>query len=251
MAMATNSFWFSLGIIAWAAMGSAFGQIVYSNDFNQSPGTRYPEWTSSQIEYASTTNPPGAGTLPAQTITNADAPSHAQRFLGEFGGPVIGAPGDPGYNHTRVQQTVRLTLNDLPLHRHLRIAFDLYILKSWDGNSPMYGPDRWSFGVGGRPPLLATTFSNNPKVEKEGCYQDYPRPSSPPRSGAVSTNTFGFRPYFGDSVYHLEFVFEHSDPQLVLEFAGDLFEGKGVPDESWGLDNVEVSIQRKAATGGT
>jgi hypothetical protein len=30
--------------------------------------------------------------------------------------------------------------------------------------------------------------------------------------------------------------------RLGLEFASDLFEGKGTDDESWGLDNVRVSI---------
>ena len=67
----------------------------------------------------------------------------------------------------------------------------------------------------------------------------------------MSTNTFGFRPYFGDSVYHLEFVFKHADSQLVLEFGSDLFEGKGVADESWGLDNVKVSIEQNESTSGT
>ena len=75
-------------------------------------------------------------------ITNTVSPNKAQRFLGEFGGPPLGGRGDPGYYHTRVDQTIRLSLTDLPAHSSLELRFDLYVLKSWDGNSPAYGPDR-------------------------------------------------------------------------------------------------------------
>ena len=219
----------------------AFAGDVYFNDFNGPPGTKYPEWTSSAIAFASTGNPPGKGTLPAPAVTNVESPNHAQRFLGDFGGPRIGVPGDPGYNHTRVDQTVSLTLRDLPQHAALKVSFDLYILKSWDGLSPAYGPDRWSLEVAGGPVLLASTFSNNPKVKTEGSWQDWPKPMSPPKSGAVSVNTLGYGAYFGDSIYHLEFTFAHSARALTLNFISSLFEGKGTADESWGLDNVRIT----------
>ena len=106
-------------------------------------------------------NPPGKGTLPPQVITNVESPNHAQRFLGEFGGPQIGLPGEPSYNHTRVEQTVSLALRDLPPHAALKISFDLYILKSWDGLSPAYGPDRWS-GDRGRPCLACHDLLEQP-----------------------------------------------------------------------------------------
>jgi hypothetical protein len=222
-------------------LGTMFclGQAVYTNDFNGPQGSPYPEWTSSNIKYASSGTPPGTGTLPAPVVANVDSPNHAQRFLGEFGGPPIGTLGDPGYN---VEQTVSLTLRDLPEHKRLRASFDLYILKSWDGTSPEYGPDQWSLSVAGGPRLFASTFSNNPKVEKEASYQDFPRPHSRPRSGAISTNTLGFGTFFGDSVYHFDFVFPHSASNMTLHFSSTLFEGKGTADESWGLDNVGITI---------
>ena len=68
-------------------------------------------------------------------ITNTVSPNKAQRFLGEFGGPPLGGRSDPGYNHTRVDQTIRLSLTNLPAHSSLELRFDLYVLKSWDGNS--------------------------------------------------------------------------------------------------------------------
>jgi hypothetical protein len=239
-------------LLAGLSLGVQIGALpaiaadVYFNDFNGPIGSKYPEWTSSAISYASSGNPPGKGTLAPQVITNVESPNHAQRFLGEFGGPQIGVPSDPGYNHTRVEQTVSLKLRDLPPHSSLKVAFDLYILKSWDGLSPAYGPDRWSLDLAGGPVLLTTTFSNNPKVKAEGSYQNYPQPKSLPRSGAVTTKTLGFGAFFGDSIYHLEFMFAHSDRSLTLNFSSSLLEGKGTTDESWGLDNIRVTtIQSK------
>jgi hypothetical protein len=226
-------------ILAAAAASRGLADDVYQNDFNDPLGTKYPEWTSSKVAYESAADPPGKGTRPQQQITNCDSANGAQRFLGEFGGEKIGTAADPGYNRTRVDQTVRLALDDLPPHKAVELSFDLYVLKSWDGNSPQYGPDRWKLAVAGGPVLLDTTFSNNHKVEKQGSYQDYPTAKSPPRAGAAATNTLGYE-FFGDSVYPLRFTFPHSGSDLTIEFSSSLFEGKGVADESWGLDNVRV-----------
>jgi hypothetical protein len=214
---------------------------VYSNSFNGPVGTSYPEWSSSIITYASTGNPPGSGTLPAPVVTNIVSPNNAQRFLGEFGGPPIGVPGDPGYNHTRVDQTVSLSLTNLPPHSSLQVAFDLYTLKSWDGNSAAYGRDCFILSVTGGPTLLDTTFSNNPKTNTDGSYQDYPAKRSPPWTGVVSTNTLGYSGFFHDGIYRLQYTFAHTDSNMTLNFRSSLFEGKGTRDESWGLDNVSVA----------
>ena len=234
----------SLALLAYIFTVPVLAGDVYLNDFNGPIGSKYPEWTSSAISYASTANPPGKGELQAPVVTNVESPNHTQRFLGEFGGPPIGVSADPGYNHTRVEQTVSFALHDLPAHTSLKVSFDLYILKSWDGNSRAYGRDRFILRVAGGPTLLDTTFSNNPKVRTEGSYQDYPHPNSMPRSGAASTNTLGYNAFFADSMYHLDFTFAHSDSNLTLNFSSSLFEGKGVSDESWGLDNVRITTVR-------
>ena len=181
----------------------------------------------------------GVGRDRGAAITNGESPNRAQRFLGEFGGPKIGTAADPGYNRTLVDQTVTLTLRDLPPHRAVRVAFDLYVLKSWDGNSKQYGPDRLKIAVAGGPTLLDTSFSNNHKVERQGSFQDYPRPNSTPQTGSVSTNTLAYS-FFGDAIYRFEFIFPHRDTTLKLDFASSLFEGKGTDDESCALDNVRV-----------
>jgi hypothetical protein len=140
----------------------------------------------------------------------------------------------------RVDETVTLTLRNLKPHSVATVTFDLYILKSWDGNNPNYGPDRWSLSVQGGATLLDTTFSNNPKI---GAYdlslQSYPTANSAQQTGAGAVNTLGYK-FFGDSIYHLSFTFAHTGVTLALNFSSSLFEGKGIADESWGLDNVRV-----------
>src|SRR5262249_21624352 len=107
---------------------------VYFNDFNAAPGTTYPEWTSGG--YSSSANKAGtvAAAMGPQTVATVASPNGRQRFLGEFGGPVIVAapPYDPQH-FVRVDETVTLTLRGLKPHTFVTLEFDLYVLKSWDG----------------------------------------------------------------------------------------------------------------------
>jgi hypothetical protein len=219
--------------------------VVYRNEFDGPVGSGFPEWTSSPIIFLKTVTGE-TGSLPAGAVVTVESPNRRQRFLGEFGGPPVGRPGDPDWNRTRVDQTVRLSLGGLGPHTRVRVSFDLYVLKSWDGNSKQYGPDRFTVRVAGGPVLLDTTFSNNPKVREDGSYQNYPAApgeaaSNPPQTGAASVGTLGYNDFFKDSVYRLSFEFPHAEADLTLEFGSSLFEGKGTADESWGLDNVAVS----------
>jgi uncharacterized protein (TIGR03437 family) len=229
---------------AWAAD-------VYFNDFNAAPGTTFPEWTSSG--YTNTANRAGtvaAGSGP-QTVAVAASPKGGARFLGEFGGPVIVAapPYDPQH-FVRVDETVTLTLRNLKPHTMLTVAFDLYVLKSWDGDNQTYGVDRWSLRVQGGPTLLDTTFSNNPKTGNDLSQQDYPIARSAQQTGAASVNTLGYT-FYGDSIYHFTFNFPHMGDTLILNFSSSLYEGKGIDDESWGLDNVRVTSNADLAIAGS
>lgn len=220
--------------------------VVYFNDFNGPPGSIYPEWASNG--YTNSANVAGTvlrGTGP-QPVTNVDSPNGKQRFLGEFGGPkiLLAPPYDPQH-FVRVDESVALTLKELKPHSQATVTFDLYILKSWDGNNPNYGPDRWDLTVERGPTLLDTTFSNNRKTEiYDLSLQNYPAANSLPQAGATLVNALGYR-FYGDSVYHLTFTFPHQG-DLILHFSSSLFEGKGTEDESWGLDNVRVTINTNA-----
>jgi hypothetical protein len=233
--------------LALASLPGAFGADVYFNDFNGPRGTTYSEWTSSG--YTNTAN--AAGTVPGaggpQAVTNVDSPNGKQRFLGEFGGPAILAapPYDPQH-FVRVNETVTLTLKNLKPHSLATVSFDLYILKSWDGNNPNYGPDRWSLSVEGGTTLLDATFSNNFKTALyDLSLQNYPAANSAPQTSAAAMNSLGYT-FYGDSIYHLTFPFPHIGDTLILHFSSSLFEGKGTGDESWGLDNVRVSTNESS-----
>jgi hypothetical protein len=217
----------------------AFGadQVIYVNGFEAKPGSAFPEWSSSKVTYNSDLLPPWSGSVDAPAVTNAESPNRKRRFLGEFGGPRLDRTA-----RTRVRQTIRLKLDKLPRHTKATVRFDLLILKSWDGSSPQYGPDRWALKVVGGPTLLETTFSNNPKVTTDKSFQDYPKPLSRPQQGAAAVQALGYK-FFGDSTYKLSFTFPHAAESLVLEFSSDLYEGKGAEDESWGLDDVTVSVE--------
>jgi hypothetical protein len=221
-------------------------EVVYTNDFNGDLNSTFAEWSSSPITYFNSSTPEKGATLDAPEATNVDSPNRKERYLGPFGGPRL-AENTKDFNRTRVEQTIRLALEKLPPHKSVTASFDLYILSSWDGNNPHYGPDRWSLAVDDGPTLLKATFSNNPKT---GAYdlsnQDYPRKNSKFQTGAAAVNTLGAR-FFGDSTYKLSYTFDHADDGLVLTFHSDLFEGKGTDDEAWGLDNVKVVVHSSAA----
>ena len=193
------------------------GLEVYRQDFERSAG---PEWNRRQTS----TTPSGRG------------------FLGEFG-----------------NETVTLNLQDLPDHQWVHVTFDLYIIRSWDGNQSSYsaelmklraaagesavGPDEWMFELDGTS-LLHTTFSNWDGAGGTQAYPDsYPEGKNPPRSGAAETGTLGysFGPIEGqDSVYRLTFSVPHSGGDLRLDFSAMGLQP--LEDESWGLDNVTVTL---------
>jgi uncharacterized repeat protein (TIGR01451 family) len=184
----------------------------------------------------------GAG--PEWCNRGTDTAPNGQNFLGQLG-----------------NETECLTLSNLPAHRWLSVTFDLYLIRSWDGNttvntnplewglSPDYiiGPDIWEFGLGGGDPILRTTFSNWPPQTQS--YPDwYPGGAHPPMNGATEVNSLGylFDPYPMDSVYRLTFLIPHSGNTLQLDFSA--FGLQVIWDESWGLDNVQVMVVNQFKT---
>jgi hypothetical protein len=155
-------------------------------------------------------------------------PVGGRRFLGEFSNG----------------EEVTLNFDNLPAHQSVTVSFDLYIIRSWDGDgSQGAGPDVWSLNTS-TATLFQTTFSNFNGTNGSFIPQHYPDSSTgsvvhPGRTGAVENNTLGYtngEPQ--DSVYRLSFTFNHRGNLLLLRFAGQGLQG--VSDESWGLDNVEV-----------
>lgn len=152
-------------------------------------------------------------------------PIGGRKFLGEFGA-----------------QPVTLTLQDLPDHTHLTISFDLFILKTWDGNrGGAHGIDRWQLSVTDGPTLLYTSFGNW-QVLSQSYPDNYPDGDYPGCTGASEINTLGYI-YGGDPfdcVYNMSYEIEHVDNGIQINFTG--MQNQSASDESWGLDNVGIYL---------
>lgn len=198
-------------------LSDSAGALVYGEDFELGAGV---EWS-----------------LPQTEVT----PVGARRFLGQFG-----------------NQAVTLTLNGLPPHDTLVLSLDLFIIRTWDGiETTTGGPDVWQASVVQGPTLVRTTFVTHDHFSPR--YQSFPGayPGADRHrifTGANEVNTLGFlwdwRPYPDyadrglvpmDCVYRLTLIGSHTGPTAVLRFAGIGLEP--ISNESWGLDNVAVSVR--------
>lgn len=154
------------------------------------------------------------------------APNGSTRFLGLF---------------DRDQSTT-FTLGGLTPGASLTFQLDLYINRSWDGNTSAFGPDLFTVEVVGGPILLQTTFSN---TNLPGFEQSFPDPwnpvtptANPPRTGAFAINTLGFITE-GDTTYRMMLPVIPASSDLTLRFSGRNLQD--FTDESWGIDNVTVT----------
>jgi len=188
--------------------------VIYSNDF-ENLSDLLTEWS-----YSSTNTTPGTAEHPSD------------RFLGEFG------------SSGQISDNVMLTLSGLPVHTMLTITFDLYCLKSWDGNGNTIGtgPDEWDLRVFDGPILLHSTFSNEDSYNHQAFPDAFPGGVYTAGTGALEVDTLGYSfQLLGDSVYRLNFIFPHSLSSVIFEFSSDLTVSNSTNDETWGIDNVVVT----------
>ena len=196
-----------------AVVGPPIGATtIYENDFEALVGS---EWS---------------------TATTSVTPIGERRFLGELGSETA---------------TLTIPASSIPQGTTaLTVTFDLFAIRSWDGNHTGggSGPDRFQLSLANGLNLIDTTFSNN--VPASGfAGQAYPGTFGSgqfdPLTGASEIDSLGYE--FGepmDSVYRPRATFSYSGGDVVLNFTGVLTTPGA--DESWGLDNVEV----QAITGG-
>ncbi len=120
--------------------------------------------------------------------------------------------------------TVTLRVN-LPPHDCVRICFDLYVNDSWDGTNPTWGgPDQFGFRIDG------TTIWDEPYNSNNA-----------PAGGTIITGParLWFTNRWFDRVIRYCVESDHTAGTVQFEFFGSGLQS--VNDESWGLDNVEVS----------
>jgi len=156
------------------------------------------------------------------------------RFLGQFG-----------------SESVKLTLDKLPPHKTVTVLFDLYILRTWDGDNPGDGPDVWGLKLEDTAVLINTTFTIGSAIKQRfACKSGEEATPACQGSGAVgpfgaAINSLGYN--WGDSVYKIKRTFAHDRSFLILTFFGDLKEvlpeNRNTNNESWGLDNMRIKVQ--------
>jgi hypothetical protein len=143
---------------------------------------------------------------------------------------------------------VNLDLGGLGEHTGVKLEFDLYAIHEWDGDDGgVRGmPDYFGASVGGET-LVLSTFSNRTDRSQSypgGLFANWPDGFAA-GTGAASVNTLGYDNNggsydgFSDAIYHFSFMFDHADSDLTLAFFASV---NDVMKESWGLDNVRVSM---------
>ena len=185
--------------------------VVYENDFTTDPG---PQWNVQVM------NRTLAGDRP---------------YFGGFEG---------------LDRQPLLPLERLPAHKLVRVTFDLFLMKSWDGSSPSWGPGLLDIKLGGADSrsLLHATFSNcgffNDNNE-QSFPDDYPSRPYPAWTLATEHQTLGTivswggenRTFDTSAVYHMVFTFPHNTPDLVLQFKSSLPDN---PRKPYGLSQMKV-----------
>ncbi len=167
-------------------------------------------------------------------------------------GPEWSSTGTSSFNGTTVlgrfdNADVTLTLSGFTVGEAVTVGFDLYILDSWDGDGTTYGPDHFHFAIDGVD-QLNTTFSN-----VAGSNQAFPDAfgsgSHDIQTGADNKDFShgGTLPdgYFGNALYifggaaNAQFAGVATATTMTFTFGASNLQGVG--DESWALDNVNVS----------
>ena len=198
------------GAVAVEAPAGKDPNVAYENDFSGEPG---PEWNRPTTK----------------RTKKGDRP-----YLGDF---------LPGSKPT-------LSLKSLPPHKLVRLTFDLFLFKSWDGSSPMWGPGLMDVSVGGDDgrSLLHATFGNC-GFFSDNNEQSFPDnfPARPYEAWtlAMENQSLGTevswggpdRTFDASSAYHMVYTFPHAAPEIEVEFASTLPDN---PNKPFGLTNVKV-----------
>lgn len=210
-------------IAACLAAPAALGADVTEIYFNDFEGSRVGgEWTKTTLTQHHAFSG-FLGRFNRDTVTlrlDRPEPPTASRVVPDAGDPNQGGdPGDPDPDRPRPD----------PYHV-FNVTFDLYLIDSWDGNDPVYGPDTFSVVANGQT-LFHEYLSN---------WAHLPN-FRPPDVGPVN---LGFDSRWPDSIYRglsFDFTLPEDAAEIVIHFIGN--PNQPINDESWGIDNVSVSYR--------
>lgn len=189
------------------------------------------------------TPPAGFSTSQTRAVPTPTSRSGAS-FLGSFTNEIV-------------------TYNTETAGNMVNIAFDLYVLGSWDGRGSQaqhgaFGENYFQLGISCAGSsvihdVITTSFSNQKTVQ-----QNYPRSiyqggGTKAYSGSYAVGSLGFTSAdvnvasfssSADSEYHLAYNVASpcGSDDVVIVFRGSPDNWQGAFDESWGIDNVDVSV---------
>jgi uncharacterized repeat protein (TIGR01451 family) len=140
-------------------------------------------------------------------------------------------------------------------HQWIKVSFDLYVIKSWDGNTVIsfgrtVGQDHWQYSLLNQADQVARTFVNTtftnytePKFKsfRQSYPANFPLGDNPAVLGSETYATLGYM-FAGprDAIYHFVYILPHTDPTVKLALKGSNLQV--VTDESWGIDNFELTL---------
>jgi hypothetical protein len=144
--------------------------------------------------------------------------------------------GDNFTNTPSVPTTLRLT--GLPAHSGIRLGFLLAIIDTWDGGTASSPNDLFNVSVDGVN-VFRQTFTN---------FNVNTQTYVPPPGGLLSASSNRFAEVFDDSLYDMGLDFArfgnipHVGDTLQLDFVANGPNWNRPANESWGFDNVRVTL---------
>jgi hypothetical protein len=154
---------------------------------------------------------------------------------------------DSAADGTFTAEKTILTLNNLASHTMIDIDFALAIIDSWDSTDGGGGnsPDFFNVTVDGKS-IFQETYANASGTVS------YADPDSTLVAqgdlGFISTNAFFTNDRAYDSSIDSSFFVAHSGNTLTIEWFASGSGWQGPADESWGMDNLTVTIVPIPAT---
>jgi len=182
-------------------------------------------------------------TLPASIDPGAATLTPVQGYAGlgpagnQFGGSFLRSP---------TGNTVKITLTNLPAHQAVNIAFLLAAIDSLDGTGTFPSGDYFHITLDG-----VTIFRESLANATASQYQSYVPVDGATLARRQDLGFSGPGSYYTDSAYNFGLEprmqhIAHSASTLTLEL---LIEGQGIQDlndESWAMDNLNITLDATA-----
>lgn len=155
-------------------------------------------------------------------------------------GDVVAVAGLDGYNgftgnflwnKGAAGDATDVSLTGLASHDTVTVSFSLALIDSWDGMSGNPAPDYFNILADGVE-VFEISVANAPLGSGEMIPTEATNRSAP-------SNLIGKR--FNESLFDVSLSFAHTGSTLALSMFADGAGWQGYNDESWGIDNLEVT----------